>query len=78
MDLNEYFEKHKGPGLHRHLSPCFDRNYSSAKQGCYHIALADKNRRKRLRSLEETELSEQARLAVPYKYSNRPSQSLRG
>jgi hypothetical protein len=70
------------PIVHHHFSPCFDRHCSSAKQGCYHFALTDKNRRKRLRSLEETEdrgvLSEQARLAVPYKYSNRPSQSLRG
>jgi len=57
--------------MHHHLSPCFDGQYSSAKQGCYNIALTDNDRRKRVLSLRETEdpkvISEQAGLTVPYR-----------
>ena len=70
------------PTVHHHFGPCFDKYLSSAKQGCYHTALTDDNGRKRILSLREVEdpgvLSEQVGLVVPYKYSNGPSQCLRG
>jgi hypothetical protein len=84
LKLNSPWKEVDGvPIVHHHFSPCFDRHYSSAKQGCYNIALSDdSDSRKRTPSPIVMEdrgvLSEQTRSTVPYKYSNRPSQCLRG